>query len=639
MLAVFWPVGMPGLSMAFYDLLHMGVWKLNIHILCYFAGFAAVFIGADQEGVLQIVILAAIEHVSGWMTNGMRDAKQSLQKRLSTTIEKCTVSCQNRDEKFWEVNAHANTFASEEVSFERPPTIPVGTVLRVSNGNPVPIDSQIIYIESGVTFNEEVVTGQKDTTKKIGDKVLSGAVVDQGVVIVVTTNVWENSYMQGFVDKVKGTDGNETMVGEFFEQLNNYYSLAVAILTIVFALLLPCLSCGRVKRNGKNGAYGRAIMFLIAAAPCALLLSAPVAYQGAIKVLSDQGVLVNSEKSLEYMQSVNAVVFDKSGTLTDVDSLDAASPQMITSKATAGISVQNPFLLNELASLVHATEGFAVATHGKAMTMKRWAKTQPNHLSLVKQWHDSDDSRGISAEFLHNDDVYRTHIGTSDFVKQSLEDGMRPLLAEAVRQNAGATASYVSYTRNAEAPKLFSFRFIETIRGDAISTVKALKELGLEPYIASGDDSRKSVDWVATELGIPDRNVRANMKPQAKQEFLEHLSHDGKKVLFMGDGLNDILAMDYAHVSISIGEAKLKSKREIVFPVQDNMNILSRTLDVINVANRTWTIVKQNLFIACTSILLVAPAALGAAIPFWLVVLGHEGSTVVIVANSLRVLF
>ena len=361
---------------------------------------------------------------------------------------------------------------------------------------------------------------------------------------------------------------------------------------------------------GIEGSLYRALTFLIAASPCALIIATPTAYLSAISACAKKGILLKGGVTLDAFASCQVVAFDKTGTLT-----------------TGKLTCENVIALskNPICSLTEATQIAASLerhiTHPMAEAITSYAKEKNLSFFEVEKFQ-SIAGFGLKAT-VQNKKVW---IGNEAFISKQLKTktDLKGLLE---KEELSVTFLLIENS-------LFVFHFRDTIRPEIPSALKQLKEKHhLELMMLTGDHL-SSAKAVAKRLGII--HFLANLRPENKLETVSEISTK-KRLAMVGDGINDAPALARATVGISmgkIGSATAIDASDIVF-LHDDLGLLDW---LYTKARKTMRIVRENLLLALSVIFLVTTPALLGWIPLWLAVILHEGGTVLVGLNSLRLL-
>jgi Cu2+-exporting ATPase len=350
-----------------------------------------------------------------------------------------------------------------------------------------------------------------------------------------------------------------------------------------------------------------AVAVLVVTCPCALSLATPTAMLTAAGVLARQGVLVRRLQAIEAMAEVDTVVFDKTGTLTE------ARMGLGLTVTRAGMSQAGALAL-AAALARHSLHPVSRALVAAAQAPETLTLSQSLNLSGVIE-QAGQGMRGLLAAPLESACAGPLRMGSALFcgVDDAPPSGrMQVFLADATGW-------------------LARFELEEVVRPDAEQAVRQLQAAGLEVQMLSGDHTAAALR-VAQRLGIT--QVQGNCTPQSKLAWLQTLQSQGRKVLMVGDGLNDGPVLARANVSVAVGQAVPLAQAQSDFIIPGGQ--LGRLARMPAQARRTLRIVRQNLLWAATYNLVCVPLAISAYLPAWLAGLGMALSSLLVMANAAR---
>jgi heavy metal translocating P-type ATPase len=578
LISVYFLSGTPALINAVHDLRNL---EINIDVLMTLAALLSVLIGSGMEGGLLLVLFEVSAAMEDTVARKTRSALLHLHALSPRTA--CVI-------------------ASDGTLFDRSVReIEVGTLLLVKAGEIVPLDGQV---KDGSSFVNLVhLTGESEPiSKKIGDEVPAGAGNLDGTLTVRVTRASADSTLSRIIKLITQAQETKPQIQRFLDRFGKYYATTIIFLAALFAITLPWIF--GIPLLGSEGSIYRALTFLIAASPCALIIATPTAYLSAISSCAKRGILLKGGVTLDAMARSHIVAFDKTGTLT------TGELTCTEVKHIAG----SPFDL-ELAIAIAATlERHAVHPIAEAITTYAHKKGL-----LVLDVVDFKSTPGFGLEGVVAS--YSAFIGHRDFI---LKKAKQPLSIPP----ADKLTTYLLVNG-----AVFAFHFIDTIRPQAKEAIERLKKENLEIAMLSGDHASNAIP-VAKELGID--TVFADLRPEDKLAKVGELSKE-KGLIMVGDGINDAPALARATVGVSmgkIGSATAVDASDIVF-LNDDLSLLDW---LYHKAHQTMRIVRQNLTLALGVIVFATTPALLGIVPLWVAVILHEGGTVLVGLNSLRLL-
>ncbi len=574
LLFVYFLAGTPALLGTIEDIKNL---EINIDVLMTLAAFLSFIIGSQMEGGLLLVLFA----FSGAM-------EESVSKKAKGAL----INLNHLSPTTGIVVSEDGTRLERSVR-----EIHVGDHLLVRAGEVVPLDGKVVDGSSFVNLVH--LTGESvPVSKQKGDEVQAGSRNLDGTLTVEVTKTSAESTLSKIIKLINEAQGMKPKLQRFLDRFGKRYAITIIALFFFFALTLPLLLT--IPFLGVEGSIYRALTFLIAASPCALIIATPTAYLSAISACARKGVLLKGGITLDAFAACRVIAFDKTGTLTTGE-LTCTGVEPIGEVA---LSVEDAI------ALASALERHV--THPMAEAICQFAekkKISPAKLSNFQ----SVPGFGLQAMIETGEGV---KIGNEAFISPD-----KPLEKKEM----------VTFLKVGSS--LFRFSFSDTLRPQAKEILASLGDKGLEIAMLTGDHE-ESANNVAKELGID--QVYADLRPEHKLETISKLSAE-KHLAMVGDGINDAPALTRASVGISmgkIGSATAVDASDIVL-LQDDLTLINW---LHRKAKKTLRIVRENLTLALAVICLATTPALLGLIPLWLAVILHEGGTVLVGLNSLRLL-
>ncbi|MFD5645540.1 heavy metal translocating P-type ATPase [Streptomyces anulatus] len=492
--------------------------------------------------------------------------------------------------------------AEETVDAE---SLAVGDVILVRPGDRVGADGHVLDGASDV--DQATITGEPlPVAKQAGDEVFAGTVNGTGALRVHVERDPADSVIARIVKMVEEASETKAPTQLFIEKIEQRYSIGMVIATL--AVFCVPLALG----DTLTSALLRAMTFMIVASPCAVVLSTMPPLLSAIANAGRHGVLAKSAVVMERLGQVDTVALDKTGTLTE------GTPRVTDVLPLPGSGLDEDRLLALAGAAEHPSE------HPLARAVVRAARARGLVLAEATGFVSSPGA-GVTATV----DGHAIQIGSP----AHLLPGGSPELDVTVRslEDGGRTAVLVLR----DGAPVGVLGIADRLRPDARATVAALTELtGRTPVLLTGDNER-AARRLAAEVGIGD--VRAGLLPQDKVAAVRAWEAEGLRVLVVGDGVNDAPALAAAHTGIAMGRAgsdlALETADAVV--VRDELATVPAVVALSRTARR---LVVQNLVIAGTFIAVLVAWDLIGTLPLPLGVAGHEGSTVIVGLNGLRLL-
>ncbi|PXY23807.1 metal-transporting ATPase [Prauserella coralliicola] len=560
---------------------------LDVDLLMVAAAIGAASIGQVMDGGLLIVIFATSGALEALATARTEDSVRGLLDLAPDTAVRVTEG------------------GTEETV--RAADLVVGDAVLVRPGEQVPADGTVVAGASEV--DQATITGEPlPVDKAAGDEVFAGTLNGTGVLRVRVDRRAEDSVVARIAGLVEQASRTKARTQLFIEKVEQRYSIGMVIATV--ALFVIPLWLGEPLRESLL----RAMTFMIVASPCAVVLATMPPLLAAIANAGRHGVLVKSAVAMEQLGTTTRVAFDKTGTLT------RGTPELADVRVLPGGELTAEQVLRYAAAAEHPSE------HPLAAAIVRAARARRLDLPPVGEFL-ARPGRGVSARV----DGSLVQVGSPAAL---LDPGSAGDTAREVVdgiQARGHTAVVVLW----EHRPVGVLGITDQVREEAEPAVAAVTELtGAAPVLVTGDN-QVTAARLASQVGITD--VRAELLPDDKVTAVRELQARGQRVAVVGDGINDAPALAAAHTGIAMGGAgsdlTLQTADAIV--VRDDLTTIPA---VIALSRRARRVVVANLVIAGSFIAVLALWDILGTLPLPLGVAGHEGSTVIVGLNGLRLL-
>lgn len=563
--------------------------EIDIHFLMLAVAVGAMFIGAWGEAVLLLFLFSA----SGAMEDYALDRTQ---REVSALLKSSPKNA----------NVVAADGSERDVAVE---TLQVGQRLRVKPGEAFAADGLIVHGKSA--SDEATLTGEANPVEKgVGDQVFSGTINLWGVVEFVVERLPAESTLQKIIRLIQTAQKLKAPSERFTDKFGTGYTYAV--IGGSFAMFLVWWwgfqSPAFTNTPETRSAFYRAMTLMVVASPCALVLSIPSAILAAIAWGARHGVLFRGGAAIEKLADISAVALDKTGTLTTGE------------LAVVGCESYPRGRDREVLQLAYTLE--AKSLHPIARAIVRHAKAEGlSELAL-------DDFQSITGQGV------RGKVGGASLLlgrRELLENGP---LAEWARQLPPAAAE-LSEVWVIGKDLVGRVLLKDQIRAESRDVLAKLKAMGIKTVMLTGD-RRHTAEAVANELGLDE--VRAGLSPEDKVAAIQSLRAEGRKVAMVGDGVNDAPCLAAADVSVAMGargsDAALE-QAEVILMHDRIENFLSAH----RLSRRARAVIRQNLTISLGVVVVMVIATALGTVPLAIGVAAHEGSTLVVCLNSLRLLF
>lgn len=557
---------------------------LDVDLLMVVAAIGAAAIGQVTDGALLIVIFATSGALEAFATARTEDSVRGLLDLAPDTATR--------------IDDGVETIV-------RAADLAVGDVILVRPGDRIAADGTVVAGASEV--DQATITGEPmPVDKSPGDDVFAGTSNGTGVLRVRVGRRAEDSVVARIAALVEQAGRTKARAQLFIEKIEQRYSVGMVAVTL--AVFAVPLFFGAALRDSLL----RAMTFMIVASPCAVVLSTMPPLLAAIANAGRHGVLVKSAVVMERLGSTTRVAFDKTGTLT------RGVPELTDIRVLPDCPGTAEEVLRWAAGAEYSSE------HPLATAVVRAGRERGLTLPPVEDFS-AQPGRGVTATV----DGHRIEVGSPAALLDSAEAAAAAVAAEI--QNAGHTAVIVRRERRTIA----ILGITDQTRPEAADSVDALTEItGATPVLLTGDNLA-AARQLGTRLGLTD--IRADLLPEGKVAAIAELEAAGDRVTAVGDGINDAPALAAAHAGIAMGgngsDLTLHTADAVV--IRDDLTTVPA---VIALSRRARRVVIANLIIAATFIAVLITWDLVGHLPLPLGVAGHEGSTVIVGLNGLRLL-
>lgn len=488
-----------------------------------------------------------------------------------------------------------------------------GDIVRVRPGDRIPIDG--IVADGTSSIDESTLTGESvPVTKEVGDTAFAGTLNGGGSLDLRMTRPADDTALSRIIRLVEVAQDARAPTQSWIEAMESRYALGV-IVASGLAILVPWLLMGWTF----DDAFYRAMTLLVVASPCALVISIPATIVSAVSNGARHGILFKGGAHLDALSEVTTFALDKTGTLT------IGRPEVVEISARRDIVGGTTAREAEDRLLALAASAESRSEHHLAAAIVRAAEARGVVTAEVHEFH-STPGQGVEALV----DGVTLRVGRPSWVGGEGQPDDRASAHADARPSAAATPVYVSI----DGHHAGTFGIRDHPRPHAREAVAALAAAGIERAVMLTGDTRATAMAVAETVGIEE--VHAELQPDEKSRILVQLQQGGP-VAMVGDGVNDAPALAVADVGIAIGAAGTDVALETadIVVMGEDLASLARA---VRLSHRTRTIVRQNLIFAVGVMVVLVIAALMGQISLTTGVIGHEGSTILVVFNGLRLL-
>lgn len=497
---------------------------------------------------------------------------------------------------------YANLEKDGELVQADPDDVEIGDIIVIKPGERVPLDGRVISGESMV--DTSALTGESVPRRvETGSEIISGCINESGVLRVEVTKEFDDSTVARILELVENASSKKAQVENFITRFARYYTPAVVIAAALLAVVPP-LALGA----GFGPWIQRACIFLVISCPCALVISVPLSFFGGIGAASRNGVLVKGSNYLEALAQMDTIVFDKTGTLTKGEF-------KVTEIRPSGMSGE------ELLRLAALAEHYS---------------NHPISLSIRDAYEKAGGWMNLSS-IGKNEEISGHGVRTEIDGSVVLAGNGRLMEAEGIAYEPCESIGTVVYLAR---DGVFAGTIVisDTVKEHAAQAIRDLKQAGVKRTMMLTGDRKAVGEAVAEKLGLDE--VFTELLPADKVEQVERLldgQAEGRKLAFVGDGINDAPVLTRADIGIAMGSMGSDAAIEAadVVLMDDDP---ARISVVVRISRKTLSIVKQNIVFALgVKALVLGLGAFGMA-NMWEAVFADVGVSVIAILNAMRAL-
>jgi Cd2+/Zn2+-exporting ATPase len=571
---------------------------LDVDVLMVLAALGAAVVGAPFEGALLLFLFSFSNVLQRYAMDRTHRAIESL-----LTLRPDVASVKRGGEIV--------TVPVEELE--------IGETVVVKPGEQIPVDGELS--EGGTHVDESSLTGESMPVRKgCGDTLFAGTINQSGGIELKVTKRSDDSALARMVKLVAEAQAEKSRTQRFLEKAEQWYAMGVILFTIA-VFLVPWLLWGETFA----AAFYRAMTVMVVASPCALIISTPATVLSAIGGAARRGILIKGGSHLERAATIDIVAVDKTGTLTvGKPSLTEIVTPEGRVPLTAALSPQAAGILRIAASLESRSE------HPLAHAIVAAAAARESGIPEATAFQ-STTGKGAEATI----EGKRYAIGSERWFREAGAESFEALskLAKPL-QEKGHTCVWLGLREGDRLTALAVLAMADTIRPEARELTAQLHRLGVKKVVMLTGDQRLVAKTIAAEAGVDE--IQAELLPEDKLRVIRELKREGR-VMMVGDGVNDAPALAASDLSVAMGAAGTDVAMETADVVLMGDRLENIPL-LLSHSRRARRVLIQNLSLAAAVILFLLIAALGFALPLPIGVVGHEGSTVIVCLNGLRLL-
>lgn len=492
---------------------------------------------------------------------------------------------------------YANLKNGEEYQQVNPEEVNVGGIILVKTGEKIPLDG--IVLKGEAELDNSALTGESAFVKvKEKSKVLSGAINVQGILEIKVEKNYENSTVSQILNLVENATDKKAKTETFVAKAAKIYTPIVLGLALLVAIFMPIL----IKGSTYYDSIYKALIFLVISCPCSIAISVPLSYFSGIGKASKKGILIKGSDYLDGIKDIGQILFDKTGTIT--------TGKFKVSKIK---TYNGKYSENEILNYFAMGESFS--NHPLAKSILEMVNDEIDTTNVK----DFEEISGKGLKYTYNN--MEIKIGNAEFVdsKEKIDEKGTILYLKIEDEITGGIV------------------LTDEIKSDAKETIKQLKALGIKTKMLTGD-KKEVATRIAKEVNIDE--VNSEMLPQDKYNELEKVLDNnitGKKVAYVGDGINDSPVLARADIGISmggIGSSSAIEASDMVIMTDE----LKKIIEAIQISKKTNRIIKENLIFSIgVKILILLLSLLGIA-DMWEAVFADVGTTLITIFNTIRIL-
>ena len=568
--------------------------RLDIHFLMIAVALGAAFIGAWWEGAALLFLFS-----------------------LSGALEAMAMARTEREIRslFNDAPKQALLIEPDDTTREVVVTnLRVGDNIRILPGEQFPTDSTVIAGESSA--DESSLTGEANPVKKVfGDQVFGGTINTWGKLDAKVQKIAGDSAHARIISLIKEAQQSKAPSQRFTDRFGTAYTIGILMLSLAMFLVwhygmnLPAF----ISDEGQKSAFYRAMTLLVVCSPCALVISIPSAILAGIASGARRGILFRGGIAVEGLAKITRLAMDKTGTLTtgELKLVD------IETDIETDLQDSSQSLLDLAASLsLNSTHPLSRAIQSEHQKRDGEKLKVSNFLSIA--------GKGLQGIV----EGKKVTLGRRELVLEAAPS--HDWLSKLPLPEAGLTEVIV-HSETVSGRLLLR----DTPRAEASALIHQLNTHGVKTSMLTGDRAA-SAQIIANEVGLTD--YKHSLHPEDKVAIIQEWREQGDIVAMAGDGVNDAPSLAAADVSIGMGlrgsDAVLEQADVVL-----TYDKLESLLDAYHLSRRCHAIIRQNLAISLGVVMLLGLAAMGSWIPLTIGVIGHEGSTIIVVMNSMRILF
>ncbi len=569
------PVGLPVIKESYQSILKGEIFSEFLLMTIATIGAFAIF--EYPEAVAVMLFYAVGESLQ---TLAIRKAKNNIQTLIDQRPDKI------------------NIIENNHIISKNAVDAQIGEIIQLKSGEKLALDG--ILVTETASFDTSSLTGESLPMKKVrGDTILAGMINLNSLSQVKITTEYQNSKLSQIIELIENATTHKAPTELFIRKFAKYYTPIVVVLAI-FITLAPFFV---VNHYVFSDWLYRALIFLVIACPCALVISIPLGYFGGIGAASKNGILFKGSNFLDVITNIQNIVFDKTGTLTK------------GKLSIQDIIFDDSYNHKEILDMINAVE--TVSTHHIATAIHSYVGDINPHINIES--NQELPGYGLRAII----DKKELLVGNFKLLElYGIEHGQNKIDLDNTIVAVAYNRQYVGYLTIADS-----------IKEDAAATIETLNLLNINTMLLSGDKN-SIVSVVAAKLGI--KSAYGELLPDDKYNKILQIQQNGQSVAFVGDGINDAPVIALSNVGIAMGGLGSDTTIQVAdVVIQDDKP--SKIIIAINIAKATKIVVWQNIIMAFAVKLIVLILGAGGIATMWEAVFADVGVALLAIVNAVRI--
>lgn len=565
--------------------------SLDMNILMSVAVIGAACINQWQEAATVVFLFSLSELLESLSVTRARRAIQSLLELSPDTA----------------LIKDGNEF--KEVAVEE---IKIGGIIVVKSGTRIALDGEIIKGSS--TVNQAPITGESmPVEKKTGDTVFAGTINNEGSLEVKVTKIYSETTLSRIIHLVEEAQSQKAPTQQFIDKFARYYTPTVFVMALLIWFVPPLM----LDMDWSTWTY-RALVLLVIACPCALVISTPVSIVSGLTAMAKRGVLIKGGAYLEAIGKLKALAVDKTGTITE------GKPKVIQ------VIPFSSKPINEILSIAAAID--IHSEHPLAQAVMAYVREQNIEFDPSENYQ-AQIGKGAQAEIKGHHYFLGNHRFTHELAvcSEALEQKLTEIEANA------QSLVVVGHKPHADCKGevLGIIVIADSIRKEAQATIQSIHKAGIQKVIMLSGDNQRTVNAISKQVGIDE--AQGDLLPEQKIEKVQQLMKQYHYVGMIGDGVNDAPAMAAATLGIAMGGIGTDTAIETadITLMKDD---LSKVAEAIHLGRRTLGVIQVNIGFALIVKAVFLTLALFGHTSLWLAILADTGTTLIVIINALSLL-